>query len=478
VLVLQVNEEANDVPLWSVPVLAGGARKLGFEASAASWSPDGQRLAFVRYGPPSRLAVARGDGSDPSLLFESPDPLTWVRWSPDGQRLRFGLRETETTHDWILEIPAAGGTPRRLFQGLEGDWSADGRAFYFAVGGAGGGAAAGANPERRANLFVAVEPPRWQIWAKPRVQQLTYGPLQMALPVRVPGSRSLLARGCDHRGQLMRYDVKVGRFEPLLGGLSGGFLDYSWDGRWAAWVDAHDLTLWRSRADGTEPLQLTTPPLAVGLVRWSPDGTQLAFVGRPPDSLPRIYVLPSDGGTPEPVSPPEKGQVWDPGWMPDGKTVVWGRVDGGGIRAFDLETRKLSVLPQTDDLWFPKCSRQGLILASRSVGSQLKTTTYWTYDPRTGRREDLGVRDTLAYPNFTRDGQSVVGLAQGLTDTPPGIYRFALRERRVEKVADLGTIQPTSTQLTAWTGLDPDDAPVLLSDTGSHELYVLDLEWP
>ena len=131
----------------------------------------------------------------------------------------------------------------------------------------------------------------------------------------------------------MRFDAKASRFEPLLGGLQGGFLDYSWDGRWVAWVDLRELTLWRSRADGSEPLQLTTPPLAVGLVRWSPDGKRLAFVGKPPDSLPRIYVMPSDGGTPEPVSPPEKGEVWDPWWMPDGKTVVWGRIDGGASAA-------------------------------------------------------------------------------------------------------------------------------------------------
>ena len=325
-LVLQLND-GNDYPLWSVPVLAGGARKLGFEARAAAWSPSGERLAFVRYGPPSRLNVARGDGSDPSLLFESTDPLTWVRWSPDGQRLRFGL----------------------------------------------------------------------------------------------------------HRGQLVRYDATAGRFAPLLGGLSGGYLDYSWDGRWAAWVDTHDHTLWRSRADGSEPLQLTTPPLAVGLVRWSPDGTRLAFYGKPPDSLARIYVLPSDGGTPEPVSPPEKGQVWDPCWMPDGRTVVWGRLDGGGIRAFDFESRKLSVLPQTDDLWFPKCSRQGLILASRPGGSPFRFSTYWTYDPRTERREDMGIRDTLTYANFTRDGQSVIAMALGLEDTPPGFYAFTLRDRRLRR---------------------------------------------
>jgi hypothetical protein len=461
----------DDLPLWSVPIPAGGARRLGIDAAGASWSRDGQRLAFVRYGPPSRLGVAHGDGSNPSVLFESKDPLTWVRWSPDGERLRFGLREADTLQNWILEMPAAGGTPRRLFQGFDGDWSPDGRAFFF--GDARGWAGWVPGGESRSSLFVALEPPKWKPWARTRVEQLTVGPLMMGSPLVVPHTQGLVARGCDHRGQMVRYNTKASRFEPLLGGLAGGYVDYSWDGRWMAWVDGRDLTLWRSRADGREPLQLTAPPLAVGLVRWSPDGKRLAFFGKPPDSLPRIFVMPFEGGTPDPVSPPEKGTVWDPCWLPDGKTVVWGRMEGGGIRTFDLETRKLSVLPQTDDLWHPKCSRQGLLLASRNPTTP--SSTLWTFDPRNGRREDLGVPNSIAYPNFTRDGQSVIGCSvDGL-----GLVRFSLRDRRIEKLADFGSLQPTALiNAHCWTGLDPEDAPVVLKDTGSHEVYAIDLEWP
>jgi Tol biopolymer transport system component len=456
--------------LWSVPVPAGGARRVGLEAFHAAWSPDGERLAFVRYSLPSRLGVARADGSQPSTLFESQDHLLFVRWSPDGTRLLFGLEETETLQRWILEIPAAGGEARRLFRGFSGNWSPDGRMVVFSRGGASDGWGAGA--ESRLNLFAALEPRAWQAWARQRLEQLTIGPLQMYRPLFVQDERRLVAVGSNRQGQLLRYDANRSRFEPVLGGISGGFLDYSWDGTAAVWVDRRDLTLWRSRSDGSDAVQLTSPPLAAGLVRWSPDGRQLAFVGKPPESLPRIYVMPSGGGTPEPVSPPEKGQVWDPCWLPDGKTLVWGRIEGGGIRAFDLETRKVSVLPQTDDLWFPKCSRQGLLLTARVGGPG--DDHFWTYDPRTGRREDLGLlARTLAYPNFTRDGQSVIG--HSTTD----IGGFTLRDRRLMKVADLGSIR-TAAPVGAswWMALDPEDRPVVLSDTSTYELYALDLEWP
>jgi hypothetical protein len=29
-----------------------------------------------------------------------------------------------------------------------------------------------------------------------------------------------------------------------------------------------------------------------------------------------------------------------------------------------------------------------------------------------------------------------------------------------------------------WTGLDPQDAPLLLRDTSIEEIYALDMQWP
>ncbi len=470
---MQQDQGTWDGSLWSIPLPAGGARKLGIEASGAAWSPDGQQLAFVRWKLPSQLVTARGDGSRPKVLFESQDHLWGVAWSPDGQRLRFGLEEADTHHYWILELPAAGGTPRRLFRGFGGDWSSDGT-FIFANGGATTGweNAPGRGAGGRVNLFAAPEPRALNPWSRPHIEQLTFGPLQVRGAAFGRGGQGLVVLASDVRRRLMRYDAKGSRFVPLLGGLQGGFLDYSWDGRSIAWVDANELTLWRSQSDGTQPLQLTTTSLVVGTVRWSPDGRKLAFVGKPDDSGPRVYVVSSDGGAPEPISPPEQGQVWDPGWLPDGKTVVWGLVDAGGIHAFDLEKRRLSVLPRTDDLWFPKCSRQGLILAVTRSSSV--SDAYWTYDTRTGQREDLGLPMNMAYPNFTRDGQSVIGCAGSA-----GIYGFTLRDRRLKKVADLGSLQTAALAYgDCWLGLDPEDRPIVLSDASTYELYALDWDRP
>ena len=67
-------------------------------------------------------------------------------------------------------------------------------------------------------------------------------------------------------------------------------LDFSRDGEWVAYNDATDGTLWRSKMDGTQKLQLVFPPMLAYLPRWSPDGKQIAFFGHPPGEPWQIYI--------------------------------------------------------------------------------------------------------------------------------------------------------------------------------------------
>jgi Tol biopolymer transport system component len=463
-----------EAPLWAISLPAGGARKLGVSAYDAAWSPDGRRLAFVNQAKPARVGVARGDGSDARTLFETQgdDTLLWVGWSPAGDRLRFSLIDAGTLECWIYDIPAEGGPARRLFRGTEGDWAPDGRTFVFGAGR--GSSAWGWAPNTgtgdRFDLFAVAE----SRWRAPEPAPFTFGPVHLRQPEFAGKGGPLLARGVEWRARPLRFDRASSRFERLAGLERAAFIDYSRDGRWVAWVDARDLTIWRSRRDGSSPLQLTAPPMAAGIVRWSPDGTQLAFVGKPPESLARIYVVSAAGGPPEALSAPEKGHVWDPCWLPDGSTVVWGRIEGGGVKARDRRSESVSVLPGTEDLWYPKCSPQGLLLTTR--GGDTPQATFATYDPRTGRREDLGVSASFEYPNFTRDGLSVVAYNRY---PQPGLYQLTLSDRRVRKVADLGGIRLTAPVYSGnWVGLDPEDAPILLEDTSTYEIYALDWQQP
>jgi Tol biopolymer transport system component len=130
---------------------------------------------------------------------------------------------------------------------------------------------------------------------------LTAGPLSFDFLIPSSDGKKLFVDAAQGRAELVRYDSKSQQFVPYLSGISAGELDYSPDGKWIGYVSYPDNTLWRSRADGTEPLQLTYAPVAAGLPRWSPDGARIAYVDVRPGRPWKIFVIPAEGGTPSEI---------------------------------------------------------------------------------------------------------------------------------------------------------------------------------
>jgi Tol biopolymer transport system component len=113
-----------------------------------AWSPDGKRIAFVHLGagdalggpapgPPvyPQVFVMNADGSAPRRLTETQGEVSELdpSWSPDGSEIVFWSSEYG-----IAVIPAAGGTPRTIYQnapdlayGAEPVWSPDGHSILF-----------------------------------------------------------------------------------------------------------------------------------------------------------------------------------------------------------------------------------------------------------------------------------------------------------------------------------------------------------
>jgi len=78
------------------------------------------------------------------------------------------------------------------------------------------------------------------------------------------------------------------------------------------------------------------------------------------------------------------------------------------------------------------------------------------------------------FPNWSETGDYVYFLRY---EEPWSVMRVRIRDRKLERVADLKNFRETG-YYGSWLGMAPDDSPLLLRDTGTQEIYALDWEAP
>ena len=283
-----VGLEIEDDPLWVLALPAGTPRRLGeLLGGGGTWSPDGQRMFFTNGHD---LYVARADGTESKRLASLPGDPYWLSWSPDGSRLRLSVFNPNIGPR-LWEVQADGSHPHPLLPGWNntsteccGSWTPDGKYFIFQ-----------SNHNGKEQIWAI--PERVGLFRRARGEptELTTGPLSYVSAVPSLDGKKLFAIGSQPRGELGRFNQKTQQFEPYLSGISADGVDFSKDGQWVTYVSYPEGSLWRSKADGSERLQLTFPPMQVILPRWSPDKKQIAFTAMLPGRPAQNYLVSANG---------------------------------------------------------------------------------------------------------------------------------------------------------------------------------------
>jgi serine/threonine protein kinase/Tol biopolymer transport system component len=459
----EVGQTAFRGPLWEVPVLGGSPRRLGEAAGqAAAWSPDGQRIV---YADGHDLFLAKNDGSEAHKLVTVPDQAYYPAWSPDGTVIRFnlGVVGALTPTGRLYQVSADGTNLHPMLPNWHnppaeccGQWTPDGRYFVF---------------QSQGNIWALAEKGNSLRKTNGQPFQLTSGPMSFSLPLPSKDGKKLFVVGALARGELSRYDARSAEFIPFLSGISADSVSFSNDGQWVAYVTFPEGALWRSKSDGSQRLQLTYPPLTPVGPRWSPDGQKIAFFAFS-GPKPKLYIVANQGGTPHELIAGDPQEEWDPSWSPDGSRIAFASgstAASSTILLLDVKANKISTVAGSKGLFSPRWSPDGRYLIALPFASH----SLMLFDSSTQKWEEIS-KISLGFPNWSKNSDYVYFLHG---EDQPSVMRIRIRDRKLERVADLKNFRQTG-YFNFWLGIAPDDSPLLLRDIGTKEIYALDWQAP
>lgn len=337
----------SNIEAYSVPIAGGNERKLPlFEAKEAYPSPDGKTVAFVR-GPGTwyrrgyrgssndDLWLSAADGSKAAKLtsFEGQDASPM--WSPDGKKLYYVSEQTGpkgcaniVVQNLASKTPAAPVTKHTEDSVRRARISGDGRWIIYECGPDIWvvGTAKDAAPPRKLAIEVHADDKsnseksttfsrdatEFNLSPDEKFAVLAvHGELFLT---RVPdggkATRLTESPAYDH-GASFSPDGKTILFASDRSGVEDLYLLEPDD------PEHPDLT----KAHKFKVKPLTSTPEEESAASFSPRGDRIAFIRRG-----QLWLMKSDGSDAKPLVADK--QVFDYDWSPDGKHVVFARMDG------------------------------------------------------------------------------------------------------------------------------------------------------
>lgn len=186
-----------------------------------------------------------------------------------------------------------------------------------------------------------------------------------------------------------------------------------------------------------------------------------------------IFEVSADGGTPREMLPNDRNNQQDPNWSPDGTRLVFagdandasGGDTGPDIRILDLRTRQVMPVPGSQGLYSPRWSPDGHFLAAMTGDSG----TLLLYDFGAKRWMEIA-KGSFGWLNWSHDSRYIY-----MKDFAGkgSVARVDIRTHKLEQRVDLTGFSDTG-QGGGSLALTPDDAPLMLRDTGTQDVYAVD----
>jgi Tol biopolymer transport system component len=445
-------------PLWVASVLGNAPRRLDvLVATGARWSSRGDKIVYTA-GQDVRIAAA--DGSNPRTLFKlrASGQITSPFFLDADTKVRFHIDEDGAHAVWQINADRSGFRPLLPHwheTGLQADAtiSVDGRSSLFV----------GSNNDLNWDLWTVREGRRLFALQTPQPFRLTAGPLTVAQPQFAPSGHRIFYLGKSRQTELVRFDPAPQDWKPILQGMNAFQVEYSRDRNWIAYVAPPGQAVWRSRADGSEAIQLTSLPLMPTNPRLSPDNRTVVFWGSLKGQTPGMYLVSATGGPVERLTAKGRGadRETEPTWSPDGRSVLYGAQQSLWI--INMATRETVRLPNSEGLRFPRWSWDGKYAAAPDAQSRL-----WIYDVAAQRRVLL-TSIGAGYPIWSRDNNFIYFENHACSTW----YRVNVTTHEVSAVANLIGLHIPEAGL-GWMGLTPDGATISARELSSEQIYAMD----